>query len=167
MVWRKKDALFVYRVKKELLPLPTDTFSRIQTKLVGSCENSSISDSCEDTVDNIQENSDQCSVVDLYRDTKIMKENLLLSTSLYEKEGDRLLDGLGPRFIDWWCQKPLPVDGDLLPEMVPGFQPPVRLCPPHSKSRLTDNELTYLRNCAHALPFHFVLGTYSLSYVDE
>lgn len=156
VVWRKKDALFVYRGNKELLP--TDTLSRIQAKLVGSSEKSSVSDSREDTVDSIEGNSDQCSVVDLNRDREIMKENLLSSRSLYEKEADRLLDGLGPRFVDWWCQKPLPVDGDLLPEMVPGFQPPVRLCPPHSKSRLTDNELTYLRNYAHALPIHFVLG---------
>ncbi|KAL5809916.1 hypothetical protein ACOSQ4_026499 [Xanthoceras sorbifolium] len=40
-----------------------------------------------------------------------------IDRSLYEREGDRLLDGLGPRFIDWWMWKPLPVDADLLPEV--------------------------------------------------
>lgn len=77
---------------------------------------------------------------------------------LYEREGDRLLDGLGPRFIDWWYPKPLPVDGDLLPEVVPGFKPPFRLCPPRVRSQLTDDDLTYLRKVARPLPVHFVLG---------
>ncbi|KAL2896257.1 Chloroplastic group IIA intron splicing facilitator CRS1 chloroplastic [Bienertia sinuspersici] len=78
--------------------------------------------------------------------------------SLYEREGDRLLDGLGPRFIDWWYPKPLPVDGDLLPEVVPGFKPPFRLCLPRVRPQLTDDELTYLRKLARPLPIHFVLG---------
>ncbi|KAL0378058.1 UNVERIFIED_CONTAM: Chloroplastic group IIA intron splicing facilitator CRS1, chloroplastic [Sesamum radiatum] len=78
--------------------------------------------------------------------------------SLYEREADRLLDGLGPRFVDWWMQKPLPVDADLLPELVPGFKTPFRLCPPFTRSKLTDAELTYLRKLARHLPTHFVLG---------
>ncbi|XP_054788026.1 chloroplastic group IIA intron splicing facilitator CRS1, chloroplastic [Prosopis cineraria] len=82
----------------------------------------------------------------------------LVTGSLFERETDRLLDGLGPRFIDWWMHKPLPVDGDLLPEVVPGFEPPFRLSPPCANSKMTDNELTYLRNLAHPLPVHFVLG---------
>ncbi|KAL9689417.1 hypothetical protein QQ045_009802 [Rhodiola kirilowii] len=36
---------------------------------------------------------------------------------------DRLLEGLGPRYADWWMLKPLPVDGDLLPEVIPGYMP--------------------------------------------
>ncbi|CAL0308274.1 unnamed protein product [Lupinus luteus] len=78
--------------------------------------------------------------------------------SLYERETDRLLDGLGPRFIDWWMHKPLPVDADLLPEVVPGFKPPFRLCPPNESVKLADSELTYLRKLTHPLPTHFVLG---------
>ncbi|XP_008797623.1 chloroplastic group IIA intron splicing facilitator CRS1, chloroplastic [Phoenix dactylifera] len=78
--------------------------------------------------------------------------------TLYEREVDRLLDGLGPRFIDWWWRKPLPVDADLLPEFVPNFRPPFRLCPPLMKAKLTDEELTYLRKLAHPLPTHFALG---------
>lgn len=81
-----------------------------------------------------------------------------ISGSLYEREADRLLDGLGPRFIDWWMPKPLPVDADLLPEVVPGFKSPFRLCPPKARSKLTDDELTYLRKLALPLPTHFVLG---------
>lgn len=78
--------------------------------------------------------------------------------SLYERETDRLLDGLGTRFVDWWMQKPLPVDADLLPEIVPGFRPPIRLAPPNTRPKLADEELTYLRKLAHPLPFHFALG---------
>ncbi|KAE8654970.1 maize chloroplast splicing factor CRS1, putative isoform 2 [Hibiscus syriacus] len=78
--------------------------------------------------------------------------------SLYERETDRLLDGLGPRFIDLWMQKPLPVDADLLPEVIPRFRPPVRLSPPNTRPKLTDEELAYLRKLSHPLPFHFALG---------
>ncbi|MED6217368.1 hypothetical protein PIB30_016992 [Stylosanthes scabra] len=77
---------------------------------------------------------------------------------LYERETDRLLDGLGPRFVDWWYPKPLPVDGDLLPEVVPGFKPPFRQCPPYSSAKITDYELAYFRKLAKPLPVHFVLG---------
>lgn len=81
-----------------------------------------------------------------------------MSGSLYERETDRLLDDLGPRFIDWWMHKPLPVDADMLPEVVPGYMPPFRRCPPFTKPKLMDAELLYLRRLAHPLPTHFVLG---------
>ncbi|GAV85552.1 CRS1_YhbY domain-containing protein [Cephalotus follicularis] len=81
-----------------------------------------------------------------------------INGSLFERETDRLLDGLGPRFIDWWMRKPLPIDADLLPEMVPGFRLTFRLCPSNARSKLKDGELMYLRKLAHALPTHFVLG---------
>ncbi|KAJ6369682.1 hypothetical protein OIU76_028018 [Salix suchowensis] len=81
-----------------------------------------------------------------------------INGSLFERETDRLLDGLGPRFADWWMRKPLPVDADLLPEVVKGFRSPTRLCPPRMRSKLKDDELTYLRKLAQSLPTHFVLG---------
>lgn len=81
-----------------------------------------------------------------------------MDESLYVREANRLLDGLGPRFIDWWWRKPLPVDADLLPEVVPGFKPPFRLCPPEERPKLRDDELTYLRKLAQSLPTHFALG---------
>ncbi|CAE6104085.1 unnamed protein product [Arabidopsis arenosa] len=80
------------------------------------------------------------------------------SSSLYEREADRLLDGLGPRYMDWWMRRPFPVDADLLPEVVNGYRTPSRRCPPNTRAKLSDEELTYLRNIAQALPFHFVLG---------
>ncbi|CAH2072627.1 unnamed protein product [Thlaspi arvense] len=81
-----------------------------------------------------------------------------ISSSLYEREADRLLNGLGPRYMDWWQRRPFPVDADLLPEVVDGYRTPSRRCPPNTRAKLSDEELTYLRNIAQALPFHFVLG---------
>lgn len=78
--------------------------------------------------------------------------------TLYEREVNRLLDTLGPRFVDWWWDTPLPVDADLLPEFVSGFKTPYRLCPPGVRPTLADEELTYLRKLARLLPTHFALG---------
>ncbi|VAI94077.1 unnamed protein product [Triticum turgidum subsp. durum] len=78
--------------------------------------------------------------------------------TLYEREVNRLLDSLGPRFVDWWWNTPLPVDADLLPEVVPGFKTPFRQCPPGVRLTLADEELTYLRKLARPLPTHFALG---------
>ncbi|XP_062192068.1 chloroplastic group IIA intron splicing facilitator CRS1, chloroplastic isoform X2 [Phragmites australis] len=77
--------------------------------------------------------------------------------TLYEREVNRLLDSLGPRFVDWWWNTPLPVDADLLPEFVPGFKTPFRQCPPGVRPTLADEELTYLRKLARPLPTHFAL----------
>ncbi|XP_020276962.1 CRM-domain containing factor CFM2, chloroplastic isoform X3 [Asparagus officinalis] len=75
-----------------------------------------------------------------------------------EEETDQLLDGLGPRFDDWWGYDPLPVDADLLPAIVPGFRKPFRLLPFGVKPKLTDREMTILRRLSRPLPCHFALG---------
>ena len=46
-----------------------------------------------------------------------------------EAEFNRLLHGLGPRFVDWWGTGLLPVDADLLPQNIPGYKTPLRLLP--------------------------------------
>jgi hypothetical protein len=84
--------------------------------------------------------------------------------TLYEREVNRLLDSLGPRFVDWWWNTPLPVDADLLPEFIPGFKTPFRQCPPGVRPTLADEELTYLRKLARPLPTHFALGEYVFCY---
>lgn len=73
-------------------------------------------------------------------------------------EADRLLDGLGPRFTDWWGYDPLPIDADLLPAVVPGYRRPFRLLPYGVKPKLTDDEMTVLRRLGRPLPCHFALG---------
>lgn len=76
-----------------------------------------------------------------------------------QKETNDILDGLGPRFIDWWGNDPLPVDADLLPEVVPNYKTPFRLLPYGTKrSKLNNQELTNLRKLAKPLPVHFALG---------
>ncbi|KAK9116082.1 hypothetical protein Sjap_015029 [Stephania japonica] len=75
-----------------------------------------------------------------------------------EAEYDSLLDGLGPRFVDWWGIGLLPVDADLLPPTVPGYKTPFRLLPTRMRLRLTNAEMTNLRKLSKALPCHFALG---------
>ncbi|KAL0415238.1 UNVERIFIED_CONTAM: CRM-domain containing factor CFM3, chloroplastic/mitochondrial [Sesamum latifolium] len=80
------------------------------------------------------------------------------SMSEEEAEYNRLLDGLGPRFEDWWGTGVLPVDADLLPQTIPGYKTPFRLLPAGMRPRLTNAEMTNLRKLAKSLPCHFALG---------
>lgn len=75
-----------------------------------------------------------------------------------EAEYNVLLDGLGPRFVEWWGTGILPVDADLLPRAVPGYKTPFRLLPTGMRSQLTNAEITNLRKLAKSLPCHFALG---------
>ena len=78
-----------------------------------------------------------------------------------EAEYNRLLDGLGPRFVDWWGTGVLPVDGDLLPQTIPGYKTPFRILPTGMRPRLTNAEMTNLRKLAKSLPCHFALGKFT------
>lgn len=74
------------------------------------------------------------------------------------EDAESLLEGLGPRFSDWWGYDPLPVDADLLPPIVPGYRKPFRLLPYGVKPKLTNDEMTSLRRLSRPLPCHFALG---------
>lgn len=76
-----------------------------------------------------------------------------------EIEYNRLLDGLGARFEEWWGTGVVPVDADLLPQKIPGYKTPWRLLPSGMRSHLTNAEMTNLRKTAKSLPCHFALGT--------
>ncbi|KAK9714106.1 hypothetical protein RND81_06G072000 [Saponaria officinalis] len=95
-------------------------------------------------------------------DTGEAVETVLADTQPYltaeEREYNELLDGLGPRFVEWWGTGLLPIDADLLPQTVPGFKPPLRLLPVGMRVGLTNAELTDLRKLAKTLPCHFALG---------
>lgn len=92
-------------------------------------------------------------------------ENTEINDELnYEKEVDKLLEGLGPRYTDWPGCDPLPVDADLLPGTVPGYQPPFRILPYGVKATLVGREATNLRRLARFLPPHFALGVSLFSY---
>lgn len=76
----------------------------------------------------------------------------------YEDEVDKLLDSLGPRYTDWPGLDPLPVDADMLPGLVPDYEPPFRILPYGMRSSLGIKEATALRRLARRLPPHFALG---------
>ncbi|XP_049396994.1 CRM-domain containing factor CFM3, chloroplastic/mitochondrial isoform X2 [Solanum stenotomum] len=84
--------------------------------------------------------------------------NSVQNMTVEESEFNRVLDGLGPRFEDWWGTGVLPVDADLLPQTIPGYKTPFRLLPTGMRSRLTNAEMTNLRKIAKSLPCHFALG---------
>ncbi|KAL6552996.1 hypothetical protein OROGR_006838 [Orobanche gracilis] len=73
------------------------------------------------------------------------------------EEADALLEGLGPRFTDWWGYGPLPVDADLLPSVVPGYKKPFRILPHGVKPKLTNDEMTTLKRLGRPLPCHFAV----------
>lgn len=73
-------------------------------------------------------------------------------------EFNMMLDEVGPRFKDWSGRKPLPVDADLLPAVVPGYKPPFRRLAYGVKLNLKNKEMTYLRRTARIMPPHFALG---------
>ncbi|KAK9090516.1 hypothetical protein Sjap_023693 [Stephania japonica] len=74
------------------------------------------------------------------------------------EEVDHLLNGLGPRFTDWWGDEPVPVDADLLPAVVPGYRRPFRLLPYGIRPKLTNDEMTTLKRLSRHLPYQFALG---------
>ncbi|KAK9275797.1 hypothetical protein L1049_023067 [Liquidambar formosana] len=73
-------------------------------------------------------------------------------------ELNHLLDELGPRFKDWAGHDPLPVDADLLPRVVPGYKPPIRLLLYGRRHCLRNREMTSFRRFARTMPPHFALG---------
>ncbi|GMJ06603.1 embryo defective 1865 [Hibiscus trionum] len=91
-------------------------------------------------------------------DKVVVKAERSESMTEEEVEYNSLLDGLGPRFVEWWGTGVLPVDADLLPQKVPGYKTPFRLLPAGMRPRLTNAEMTNLRKIAKSLPSHFALG---------
>eukprot|EP00268_Persea_americana_P014992 TRINITY_DN16793_c0_g1_i1.p1 TRINITY_DN16793_c0_g1~~TRINITY_DN16793_c0_g1_i1.p1 ORF type:complete len:763 (-),score=164.69 TRINITY_DN16793_c0_g1_i1:455-2743(-) len=160
VVWSKKDTLVVYRGCNYQLPseVSTELHSDLAFNgkiIVGDVEDDVNLSQYRTTATNEGKEGLHPAGLVLGKNDGIIQS---VNGTLYEREAKRLLDGLGPRFIDWWRPKPLPVDADLLPEVVRDFRPPFRLCPPWTRSQLTDDELTYLRKLACPLPTHFVLG---------
>lgn len=96
-------------------------------------------------------------------DKVVVKPERSESMTEEEAEYNSLLDGLGPRFVEWWGTGILPVDADLLPPKIPGYKTPFRLLPAGMRPRLTNAEMTNLRKIAKSLPCHFALGMFTFS----
>ncbi|KAL7140101.1 hypothetical protein ABFS83_09G098900 [Erythranthe nasuta] len=105
----------------------------------------------------VAQNTDAGSQV-LERSNPAAISRTVKKTTEEEAEYNTLLDGLGPRFEDWWGMGVLPVDADLLPGTITGYKTPFRLLPTGMRSRLTNAEMTNLRKLAKSLPSHFALG---------
>ncbi|KAJ4783294.1 CRS1 / YhbY (CRM) domain-containing protein [Rhynchospora pubera] len=80
------------------------------------------------------------------------------SISATDADIESLLDELGPRYMDWSGRDPIPVDADLLPGRIPGYEPPYRMLPHKARRSLRDAEMTALRQLARSMPPHFALG---------
>ncbi|PON53100.1 RNA-binding, CRM domain containing protein [Parasponia andersonii] len=163
VVWRKKDTLVIYRgcnypSTSKTFPKMYPSFSSTDIGLLNLETGIHSEVNSNENILNGKLSNKNAEMEPLPASIMENDINFQPNSSLYERETNRLLDGLGPRFIDWWMHKPLPVDADLLPELVPGFRPPFRRCPPNTRPKITDEELTYLRKLAKSLPTHFVLG---------
>ncbi|KAG0489146.1 hypothetical protein HPP92_007957 [Vanilla planifolia] len=89
---------------------------------------------------------------------EIKKDTKLPMKIKYEDEIDKLLDSIGPRYTDWPGSDPLPVDADLLPGIIPGYEPPFRILPYGVGPGISYKEATALKRLARMLPPHFALG---------
>ncbi|XP_055813637.1 CRM-domain containing factor CFM3A, chloroplastic/mitochondrial-like [Solanum dulcamara] len=159
VIWRSGTSVALYRgvsyetpselMKKRIMR--RDEIRHKNSRIVDdeSNQNPSESSPCND-VDSLRADS---------ADTPEKNKNIVgLSEVSYEDEVEKLLDGLGPRYTDWPGSGPLPVDADLLPGIVPGYQPPFRILPYGVRSTLATKEATALRRLARVLPPHFALG---------
>ncbi|KAG6511521.1 hypothetical protein ZIOFF_029589 [Zingiber officinale] len=139
VVWIKRDFLVIYRGEKYGMILHTPScYNAVDQVNLGIFDsNRAIFSVNSGGIMKDMENN-------IYLTNKNSVTQHPVEGSLYEREANRLLDGLGPRFVDWWWRTPLPVDADLLPEVVPSFRPPFRMRPPGIR-RLTGGVLI-LRN---------------------
>lgn len=165
MIWRSGTSVALYRgvsyetpserMKKRIMR--RDEIRHKNSRIVDdeSNQNPSESSPCND-VDSLRADS---------ADTPEKNKNIVGQSEVnYEDEIEKLLDGLGPRYTDWPGSGPLPVDADLLPGTVPGYQPPFRILPYGVRSTLATKEATALRRLARVLPPHFALGMHRWTY---
>jgi hypothetical protein len=76
----------------------------------------------------------------------------------YINEMNEILEELGPRYEEWAGSQPVPVDGDLLPRIIPNYTPPFRVLPFGVRAGLNNTVATHLRRISRPLPPHIVIG---------
>uniref|UniRef100_A0A7N0RCK6 CRM domain-containing protein n=1 Tax=Kalanchoe fedtschenkoi TaxID=63787 RepID=A0A7N0RCK6_KALFE len=154
IIWRAGSVMVVYRGSNYEGPAKSQSFSRQGDSLF-------IPDVSSEDKPEPEERKDKDASSNIERSKPATEtDNLDRVESMTEEEAEynRLLDGLGPRFVDWWSTGVLPVDADLLPPSIPGYKTPFRLLPNGMRSHLTNAEMTNLRKLARSLPCHFALG---------
>lgn len=153
VIWRSGTSVSLYRgVSYEV---PGRTFKKNGTQVSGRLllDQKVKNPSHDDSYDNKLSPEDS-----LYKTGEDKKNSESSFDVEYEDEIDKLLADLGPRYADWPGDNPLPVDADLLPNVVPGYQPPFRLLPYGVRRSLGMKEATSLKRIARTLPPHFALG---------
>ncbi|KAK7344023.1 hypothetical protein VNO77_13222 [Canavalia gladiata] len=157
VIWRSGNSVSLYRGVSYEVPSV-----QLNKKIYRKSENSpKLLSTPYNSVANpadIASNSGTTAPLEKLESTNDRRERDYLPEVNYEHEVDKLLDGLGPRYTDWPGCDPLPVDADLLPATVPGYQPPFRVLPFGVRSTLGLREATALRRIARTLPPHFALG---------
>lgn len=171
MIWRSGTAVSLYRgvtyevpsvnLNKRLFKRNEDASSVSGAELINK-RNSISSNSSPAATDSTVPPNDAHAPLANMETTAEEKEIELVSEVRYEDEIDKLLDALGPRYTDWPGSEPLPVDADLLPGMVPGYQPPFRVLPYGVRSTLSRKEATNLLRLARVLPPHFAIGMHAM-----
>ncbi|GMH16190.1 hypothetical protein Nepgr_018031 [Nepenthes gracilis] len=151
VIWRSGSVMVVYRGSNYEGPASRSHHVDRVGDLPFVPDVSSIDSFSTSKGDSVCSNVQNCSAT-------IMHQKCHNNMTDEEVEFVNLLDGLGPPFVDWWGTGVPPVDGDLLPQTIPGFKPPLRLLPTGMRARLTNAELTNLRKLAKSLPCHFALG---------
>ncbi|KAL2923260.1 CRM-domain containing factor CFM3A chloroplastic/mitochondrial [Bienertia sinuspersici] len=150
VIWRSGTSVSIYRgVSYEV---PGQTSKKNQSQVTGRL----LADRNTKSPSQVDSNVSKHSLEESLHKTGENSESI--NDVKYEDEIDKLLSDLGPRYEDWPGDNPLPVDADLLPTVVPGYQPPYRLLPYGVRRNLGMKESTSLRRVARTLPPHFALG---------
>ncbi|MBA0825647.1 hypothetical protein Goarm_010576, partial [Gossypium armourianum] len=158
VIWRSGTSISLYRGVSYEVPsvhLNKQIYKRNEMSTYSS---PLVSDKTEDPSDLVPHKDVAPPQTNFETATEEHKNTEPLPEIKYEDEVDKLLEGLGPRYADWPGCDPLPVDADLLPGIVPGYQPPFRVLPYGVRSSLGVKEATSLRRLARVLPPHFALG---------
>ncbi|OMO95559.1 hypothetical protein COLO4_15785 [Corchorus olitorius] len=162
VIWRSGTSVSLYRGVSYEVPkvhLDKRIFKRNEDAgRLSTIPSPSVSDKSMDTSDLVPHKDAVSAPAKLETGVEEYKHTESLPETNYEDEVDKLLEGLGPRYTDWAGCNPLPVDADLLPGLVPGYQPPFRVLPYGVRSALGVMEATSLRRLARVLPPHFAIG---------
>ncbi|XP_043723753.1 CRM-domain containing factor CFM3A, chloroplastic/mitochondrial-like isoform X1 [Telopea speciosissima] len=160
VIWRSGTSISLYRGVGYELPSMQETKKRMQktSEIPHNIFGKETGKSSSDLREYGSYNDKQTLQTSLAPTVEKRRDADSLPEKKYEHEVDELLDGLGPRYVDWPRSDPLPVDADLLPGVVPNYKPPFRILPYGVRSTLGIKEATALRRLARVLPPHFAIG---------
>lgn len=159
VIWRSGTSVILYRgATFEVPSVQLNKITHSQNRNPCTSSSTATNKTIGDSSRHGSCNGNQTSQKSLETNAEDLMNQELLPDVKYEDEIDELLDSLGPRFTDWPGEGPSPVDADLLPRVVPDYQPPFRILPYKVRRALSSKEATDMRRLARALPPHFAVG---------